>query len=274
MCRASSIEIWTWRELRATGSRRALEARVRRGELRRIRRGIYSGDTACAPAVEAAEHGGSLGCMAAARHLGIWVLDEPGLHVWLRPDRHHHAGDSKDCACIRHWDAGASTDTFALPSVPHILLQIHRCGGSEAFFVALESARRLGLITREGLRWLWQHSDAVARDLIDFSRADADSGLESLVRLRLRRHGWSVRSQVRFVGSGIIDLMVDDWLIIETDGKANHEAVSHRHRDLVRDATAAAWGHMTVRVDYAMVIHDWDLVERAVVATMAMKPER
>jgi len=272
MCADSSIDIWTWRELRASSTRRTLETRVRRGELRRIRRGVYAADTACASAVEAAAHGGSLGCETAARHLGIWVLDELSLHIWLRADRHHQPGISRACACIRHWDAGASAETFALPSVPRILLQIYRCRGGEAFFVALESARRLGLIGLDGLRWVRRRTDAAGRDLIDFSCADADSGLESLVRLRLRGYGWTVRAQVRFIGSGVLDLMIDDWLIIETDGKANHDDESHRHRDLVRDATAAMWGHATLRFDYAMVIHDWELVERAIVGMMTLRP--
>lgn len=250
MCSSSSIEIWTWRDLRARSSRPALDARVRRGQLRRIRRGVYAADTACASAVEAAEHGGSLGCASAARHLGIWVLEDPALHVWLRADRHHHPGVSRECTCIRHWDSSAaSSRTFGLPSAPRILLQMLHCRGGEAFFVALESARRLGLIDGDGLRWLRLHVDTFGRDLIDFSRADADSGLESLVRLRLRKYGWFVRCQVRFVASGIVDLMIDDWLLIETDGKANHEGQSHRHRDLTRDATAAVGArHTSVRL--------------------------
>ena len=153
MCSASSIDIWTWRELRASCSRRTLDARVRRGELRRLRRGVYAADTACPDAVEAAEHGGSLGCETAARHLGVWVLDDSSLHVWLRARRHHHGHTSRECDCVRHWDEGPSAETFGLPAVPRILLQIYRCRGGESFFVALESARRLGLIERDGLRW-------------------------------------------------------------------------------------------------------------------------
>ncbi len=110
------------------------------------------------------------------------------------------------------------------------------------------------------------------RDLIAFSRADADSGLESLVRLRIRRYGWRVRTQVGVVGTGRVDLLIEDWLIIETDGRANHEESSLRHRDLVRDATAAGWGHATLRFDYAMVLQDWPLVERAIVETMRRRP--
>lgn len=237
-----------------------------------MRRGIYASSTACIAAVEAAAHGGSLGCESAARHLGIWVLGKPRIHVWLRSDRHHHTGASRECDCIRHWDAGPSAENFALPPITRVLLQIHRCEGDEAFFVVLESARRLGLVTERDLSWLKSHGGAAVRDLVTFSRADADSGLESLVRLRLRRFGWTVRAQVRVIGTGIVDLMIGGWLIIETDGKANHDSESHRHRDLIRDASSAGWGHPTLRFDYAMVVHDWELVESAIVATMALRP--
>ncbi len=272
MCHTSAIEICTWRELREARSRRAIEFDIERGDLVRLRRGIYAASTACTEAREAAEHGGSLGRETAARHRGIWVLDDVGVHIWLRGHRHHHGESSKECSCVRHWDSGPSRGAFALPSVPRTLLQIYRCKGAESFFVALESARRLGLISRSGLRWLRETIGHVGRDLIDFSRTDADSGLESLVRLRLRKYGWTVGTQVPVVGTGHVDLLIDGWLIVETDGKENHEEESLRHRDLVRDATAAAWGHATLRFDYAMVIHDWDVVERAIVATMARRP--
>lgn len=272
MCGSPGIQVWSWAELRRRASRRVIEGRVRNGDLRRVRRGVYAAATACGRVIEAAEHGGSLACETAARHLGIWVLDDEVLHVWMHEDRHHHSGASRECSCIRHWDAGDAPSTFAVASVPRILLQIYQCRGEEAFFVALESARRQRMISRQGLRRLSESIDRRGRDLIDFSRADADSGLESLVRLRLRRFGWSVRTQARIVGTGSVDLLIEDWLIVETDGKANHDDESHRHRDLVRDATAATWGHVSLRFDYAMVIHDWDLVERALVAIMALRP--
>ncbi|MBO9626328.1 MAG: hypothetical protein J7484_08145 [Microbacterium sp.] len=272
MCSTSDIEIWTWSELRAESSRRSIERLVAAGGLERLRRGVYATPTACADAREAASHGGSLGCESAARHLGLWVLDTGDAHVWMRGHRHHQGDDASGCHCIRHWDDGPSASTFELPSVPRILLQIYRCRGTEAFFVALESARRLGLLSTAGLRWLRGVIDQAGQDLIDFSRADADSGLESLVRLRLRPFGWDVRTQCRIVGTGRVDLLVDGWLIIETDGRDNHDESSFRHRDLTRDANSASWGHVSLRFDYALVLHDWDLAERAIVATMSLRP--
>jgi very-short-patch-repair endonuclease len=192
----------------------------------------------------------------------------------MRSGRHHHSTDAADCACIRHWDEGPSASSFALPPVPRILLQIYRCRGAEAVFVALESARRLGLLTSGDLSWLRDRVDAGGTDLVDFSRDDADSGLESLVRLRTRGRGWTIRTQVRVVATGRVDLLIDDWLIIEADGKSNHDEPAHRHRDLMRDATAAAWGHVTLRFDYAMIVHDWDIVERAIEAIMTLRPAR
>ncbi|MFF5623801.1 hypothetical protein [Microbacterium sp. LWH10-1.2] len=138
--------------------------------------------------------------------------------------------------------------------------------------MSLESARRLGLMTNEELRWLRRVIDRAGKDLIDFSRADADSGLESLVRLRIRKYGWSVRTQAYVVGTGRVDLLIDGWLIIETDGRANHDSTSHRHQDLTRDASSALWGHVSLRFDYAMVLYDWDLVERSIVSTMTLRP--
>ncbi len=32
----------------------------------------------------------------------------------------------------------------------------------------------------------------------------------------------------------------------------------------MRDAQAAAWGFVTLRFDYAMVVHDWPTVEAAI----------
>lgn len=61
-----------------------------------------------------------------------------------------------------------------------------------------------------------------------------------------------------------VDLLVGDRLLIEVDGVPNHADAPHRHRDLVRAAHAATWGCITLRFDDAMVVHDWETVELAV----------
>ncbi len=267
MCRTPSPPIWTTRELRQQG--------ISRGALVAVRRGVYASPDACPDAVAAAAHGGSLGCEAAAEHHGLWLLratDEPRrLHVWLRADRHQYAHPG--CRCVVHWQPGPGA-AFGLPSVEQTLAQLYRCRGAEVFFVALESARNRGRLSPAGIRRLSETLDAAGRDLVAFSRDDAESGLESLIRLRLRPHGLDVRTQAVVVATGRVDLLIDGWLIIEADGRQNHEGVNLRHKDLVRDANAAAWGHMTLRFDYAMIIYDWDLVERAILGALASRGSR
>ncbi|WP_314456017.1 DUF559 domain-containing protein [uncultured Microbacterium sp.] len=58
--------------------------------------------------------------------------------------------------------------------------------------------------------------------------------------------------------------MIGDALVVEVDGVANHAGPERRHKDLMRDAQAAAWGFVTLRFDYAMVVHDWPTVEAAI----------
>lgn len=121
-------------------------------------------------------------------------------------------------------------------------------------------------MTKADLFWLRKHTNAEGRDAIAFARQDADSGLESLFRWRLRPYGLSVRAQESIVSVGRVDFLIGERLIVEVDGAANHDGVSHRHRDLVRDAHAAAWGFVTLRFDYAMVVRDGETVERAILA--------
>lgn len=130
--------------------------------------------------------------------------------------------------------------------------------------MVLESALRQRRLSQADLAWLWQHTNAQARDAIAFARRDADSGLESLLRWRLRRHGLSVRTQQAIVSVGRVDFVIGERLIVEVDGAPNHDGESHRHKDLVRDAHAAAWGYVTLRFDYALVVHDWETVELAI----------
>lgn len=268
MCSADGEQVWRYGTLRRRLRRGEIERLVREGGLARVRRGVYASTSACADVVAAAAHGGVLGCESAAEHLGIWVLDVPQRHVWMHGDRHQYRHGDEPCTCVVHWDDAPSESAFGLPSVPRILLQIFRCRGTERFFVALESARRLKLIDARGLRWLRRVLNSSGRDLVEFSRDTSDSGLESLLRLRLRPFGWDVRTQMWITGTGRVDLLIDGWLIVETDGREGHDSPSHRHKDLVRDANAAAWGYSTLRFDYAMVVYDWDLVERAIVGSL------
>lgn len=267
MCSAEASIVAT-RELRQRGfTRGAINAAVRGGRLVRVRRGVYATLDACPTSVAAAAHGGALACVTAAKHLGLWVVEtEPHTHVWMRPGAHRRHDDG--CGCIEHWDDGPPSDAFGVPSIPRVLRQMMGCLGVEAFFVALESARRQQRITTAGLEWLRRNTNAAGRRAIALSRSDADSGLESLLRWRLRAYGLRIRTQVKIDDVGRVDVLIGERLIVETDGQGNHDGHSHRHRDLVRDAIAAALVYRTLRFDYALIVQDWERVEAAIIGAI------
>jgi very-short-patch-repair endonuclease len=273
MCESGAPAVQTYRELRASGlSRAAIAAQLAGLRLTRLRRGVYAWTTACEDACTAASHGGRMACITAARHRGLWTLDQgDGVHVWMRAHGHRSPHDGPDCGCIAHWDAGepAGRDAFGIPSTPRILRQVLACRGVEEFFVALESALRQRMLTPDGLAWLRAHTNDEARTALELARSDADSGLESLLRWRLRRWGLPIRTQARIPSVGVVDVLIGDKLLIEADGVENHDAGPLRHKDLARDANAAAWGYVTLRFDYALIVHDWDLVERAILGQLA-----
>ena len=270
MCESRSI--FSTRELRADGlSRREIAAAVDSGRLSRIRIGMYASPGACAPARAIAAHDGSMACVTAARHHGLWILDddhEP--HVWLKTGQRAHHDAS--CGCIEHWDRDARPAASGALPLRQVLRQILGCRGPEHFFVALESALRQRRLTRDDLRWLRRHTNARGREALSLARTDADSGLESLLRWRLRKHDLRVRTQVSVFGVGVVDALIGDRLIVELDGRANHLGEAKRHKDLTRDANAALWGYVTLRFDYALVVHDWELVESAILGALQSHP--
>lgn len=247
---------------------------VREARLLRPRKGVYALPDTSPAVIEALSHRGRVACVSAGRELGLWILDaneEEPTHTWVRPGHHPTrlmiAPDVEEYSCcVFHRELPVDDPTLHRVSVIQCLLQILRCKGREAFFAALESALRQRLVdssARERLRTL---VPAEWRWLVDFARTDADSGLESLLRLRLHRHGISLASQVEIPGVGTVDFVLGDCLIIEADGDT-HDGPA-RHRDRVRDAVAMAHGFVTLRLDYAMIVHDWDLVEDAILAAI------
>lgn len=247
---------------------------VLQGELLRPRQGVYAVPTTPTSTVEALSHRGVTACVTAGRELGLWILDdgddEP-FHTWVRGGHHPtrvaiEPAPGTGACCIFHRDAPVEGPSLTTVGVVHCLIQILGCRGEECFFAALESALRQSLITPQQRALLRSRVPQPARRLVDFARSDADSGLESLMRLRLHRHGITLASQVSIPGVGTVDFVLGDCLIVEADG-GTHDGPA-RHSDRVRDAVAMALGFSTLRFDYAMIVHDWPLVEDAVLSAV------
>lgn len=245
-------------------TRRALSRAVQRGDIQRIRDGVFAVPPILDGIRSATAHGGALTCASVLQMFEIWVLTPVMVpHVWLGSDRHPHPHDS--CMCVSHYYRGRPP--LGRAPLDTALLHFLRCAGDEAFFAAYESALRLRLLTKAARARLRAAMPASARWLIDIARRDADSGLESLLRLRLHVLGIRLDCQVVINDVGKVDFVIGGHLILEADGKVNHDGVM-RHKDLVRDATASARGYETLRFDYAQIVYDWPTVQAAIIAAL------
>lgn len=245
-------------------SRKRLAQDVRQGRIHRVRPGVFAAPRTHLEVRKAAAHGGALTCGSALRLHGVWVLEDTPAHVWLGENgrRHTHSG----CDCTDHHFRGSTR--LGLVDVEMALIHLLACAGDEAFFASFESAWRRGLLSSAARSRVRASLPASARWLVDLARGDADSGLESLLRLRLHLLGISLACQVTIAGVGKVDFVIGRRLILEADGKENHEGETKRHKDLVRDAAASARGFETLRFDYAQIIHDWPSVQAAIIAAL------
>nr|WP_201470192.1 DUF559 domain-containing protein [Microbacterium hydrocarbonoxydans] len=246
-------------------SRQSLAKEVDAGAILRLRPGVFAVSPVPASVREAVAHGGALTCTSALRAEGIWVLTpEDGVHVWLAPTQHartHHG-----CACTAHYYSG--DPPLGIASIEIALTHLYKCAGDEAFFAAFESAWKLGKLTPRHRRRVKARLPRRAHWLVDLARPDADSGLESLLRLRLHLLGIRLDCQVVIADVGRVDFVIAGRLIVEADGKGNHEG-GLRHKDLVRDAAASRLGYETLRFDYAQIIHHWESVQAAILGALA-----
>jgi very-short-patch-repair endonuclease len=251
-------------DLRVAGvPRRHVAEAVAAGLLVRVRRGSFILPQSPPSLRQAVAIGGRLGCVSAARLHGLWTLPFSRVHVWIPPTQSRLPEPGRRRV---HRDRGWSGDDRAAVSLPHALLQIARCQGTESFLVTLESALNQRKVESKDLDILAGSVPPHARAALWFCRSDAQSGLETLVRWRLHQAGIDARPQVNIAGVGRVDLLIGRSLIIELDGQEFHEFEGDRSRD----AAGAARGYVTLRFSYRQVMQEWPLVLVAVQRHMAL----
>ena len=247
-------------------SDRRIRAAVARGELVRLRPGHFSTPSADERMQRAVALGGRLACVSELRSRGVWVLDDERIHLHVPPTasrlrsedaRVHWRG-------LLHPEAATSAHVGAVDA----LVQAHRCLDPIAWIASLDSALRLGIIRESELAIIRAAIRRQDRHLIELVDRRAESGLESIARVIARELGFRVRSQVRFPGVGRVDLLVEDWVVVETDGSAFHDAAVSA-RDRLRDARLSALGRTAIRPGYSLVVYERQALARQLIGAVA-----
>jgi very-short-patch-repair endonuclease len=255
------------RDLAAAGaSDRYLTHAVRDGRLRRPRRGWYTALPASDPRFLAVRVGGRLTGVSALAYLGAWLRErEPPIVVSVAPN----ASRLRRVAGVRVvWDTRAITQRGTAWSVdPWDALR------EALLHVPFEEAIAL-------VDWALHTKHLQTDDVGDLCRGlprdialieawvdpNCESYLESITRTRLRLAGHHVTSQHRLPNGQRIDLVVDDVVGLETDGRAFHGASFEADR--LKDLSIAIDGRTPLRVSYRMVEQCWGRILEAVEAAV------
>ena len=253
--------VYRWAELLTLGmSQSQVRRAVRDGSITPVRRGWYAVNGADPRVVAAVRGGGALSCVSALERHGVWV-PPTGTDVHIRGNA--PAWQRAGAAYCRHFGRPMPVN-HAVDDAYIALRHALRCLDHDGIVVVCDSLLNL---SRSPRTRILAPTDIVAafdgasqgvRACLDRCDGRAQSGTESLARLRLRRLGLTVRVQVYVPGLGHVDLMVGDRLIVEVDSRRHHTGVDNYAEDRRRDRVAARHNLLRVRLTYENVVYGWD----------------
>ncbi|KQQ90680.1 hypothetical protein ASF64_01605 [Arthrobacter sp. Leaf137] len=236
--------------LKAGFTDRDIRKSVAAGEARRLRHGVVALPGASPDILAAVLGNGLLTCASGAPHRGLWLLH--------RPDRVHllcRHGGPPDTVVHRESLSGHGT-AEPVASTTDILIHGLRCLPPVEAAVMVESAARQGVTTLPYLRqWLPGNRNGVARKVLDLVDGTADSAIEVVARILFRAEGIHTQTQVELPGIGIVDFLLEGFLIVEIDGGSHFEARQVK-KDRWRNNASTLNGFAVLRYGYAEVVYN------------------
>lgn len=235
---------------RAGFTERAIRNAVTAGEIRRLRHGVVALPGAAPDLTAAVLANGVLSCASAAGHHGLWRLHEPEQpHLLCRH------GSAKGVVIHR---GSVVPPEFPRPlaGLTDTLLHALRCLPAAESAIMVESALQQG---RTSLNYLRQrlpgNRNGAARAVLDLVDGSAGSAIEVLARLLFRSQGIFTQTQVDLPGIGIVDFLLEGFLIVEIDGSTHLEPRQVK-KDRGRNNASILAGYAVLRYGYRDVVYD------------------
>ncbi|BDZ48334.1 hypothetical protein GCM10025867_05750 [Frondihabitans sucicola] len=255
------------RQLVALGARdRQLTWAVRRGYVRRPRRGWYTTFAPSDPRYIAVRAGGRLTGLSALALLDAWQWDaRPPITVSV-PANASRFRRLKGVRVV--WDdrelseRGSTSSVAPRDALREALLETT----FEQAVSLLDWAVNCGLLDHDDIPAFVAGLPADIARIEAWVDGNSDSILESVVRTRLLQRGHDVRSQEVLPNGQRIDLVVDGAIGLELDGKTFHAETFESDRR--KDLEIVLSGRSTLRLSYTMVRDDWERVLAAIDAAL------
>ncbi|GAA4666003.1 endonuclease domain-containing protein [Gordonia humi] len=255
--------VYRWGQLCRLAPKKDIELAIADGMVTKLRHGWYSTPAADKRVEHAVRIGGVVSCATALEMHGVWV---PAQRNRLHVRGNDGAARTHPLWCRQH---GRQPREFE--SVDDMLTALRhaaRCLPPEDFVVVCDSIVNKGLMDRSDLIAEFVDRSAKFQRVLDKIDGRAESGIETMVRLRLQALNIHARPQVRIPMVGRVDLLIGTSLIIETDGVEFHSSPDAGENDKRRDSEAHALGFHTIRLTYRQVTGDWAWALRQIRAMM------
>jgi hypothetical protein len=270
-------------------SRRTIGRAIDTGTLLRVCRGWVATPNATQDVIIAIANVGKLTSSSVLASLGIWDGGNDRIHVQVprnsprttrtlrTPIGCIRPPDSPRRGVVRHWSGELSPDAFQPSwrvSVTDALLQASKHLPSDQLVACVDSALYQRALSLAGLPRLASLLTPARRDLLSSVDPTAQSGLESLARIRLTPVVQRIETQVWIPGiattggPGRVDLLLNGWLVVELDGDKWHDRAADRRRD----AALVRQGYRGHRFGYDQIMSGWSKVEETVLELLRYPP--
>lgn len=233
-------------------SRRALRDLVEEGAVVE-RVGVVFAPGTDWPLIACRMLGGLLTCHSALAYYSLPELPHPGtVHVAIPSSR----GRVRSLGgVVVHREPARWPPGMSPPVAPPRLLvaRMLRCAEEIPAVVVADAALRRGLVSRAELAAMLRSNRSggpLGHRRLARCREKARSPIESIARLELEDAGHSVEVGVDVPGVGEVDMLVDDRLLVETDGYQFHSSKGDWSNDRRREQGLIAQGRLWVRLTY------------------------
>lgn len=223
---------------------------VAAGRIMRIRRGVYSLPREAGVLGLALKHNALVTCLSAAPAYGLWTLNEAGPVHLVPGHKPTPPGALAHGRCLH-----AQHPWLPVAGLADVLIHALRCLPELESLVMVQCAVQRGDISADFLRRkLPGNRNGHAREILDSVIPRADSVLEVLANFHFRRAGLHVRRHVQLPGVGEVDFLIEDCLVVETDG-GTHLEPKQVKKDRKRNNATVVGGRLGLRYGYDDVVN-------------------
>jgi len=254
----------------------SVERAAKRGDIVRVRRGIYASPRAHGDVIRAARVGGRLAGASAGRIHGLWVPPDQALVVEVGAAA-SHLRDPDDAAkrldltrddvkILWARERRTLAQALGVASLAECIGQVAISETSPLATAIIDSAIRRTPISRFDLAEIQARVPMTVGRCFELASSIPESGTESVLYAAMVKEGLAPRLQVPVPLTDLdrLDFLVGDRLVIECDSEEFHGRPGQRLRDLQRDAQLAALGLIVLRFDYRQVFYDLESVMAAI----------